>query len=201
MGCGALPQPIRSPGPWRRDARSRAPSPPPVEPGTGRKWVDSGGARFARVLPKVREHVDEGIPHFARGPQCSPVPPIGPQGPAPRQKVVHVTSDSDGNTANTTRKGTFVRGFDDQVQVIALHGELQDAEALRIAPRSATQSEPHSREHMLAAQRREPRTQRHMHGFGGLLRRPRSMRNIPAFRPLAPRPRARPAPAERKSKR
>lgn len=141
----AAPADAREPGPWsiddpcrafgrdrpsghrgslgegRRAPGRRLPFSPAVEPGAGRKRVDTGNTRFARVLPEVREHVHERVPHLPWCSQRTTVPAIGPQGPAPRQKIVHVTGDANGHTANAARKRTFVGRFHDEVQMIALH--------------------------------------------------------------------------------
>jgi len=113
------------------------------------------------VLSKVGEH--DGVSHFSWRPERAPVPAISPEAPASRQEIVHVPRDAHGDAAHTTRKCSFVRRFDDQMKMIALHREMHHAEALRIATSGAEQRKAYRREHGLTAERRQTGTERDVH--------------------------------------
>jgi hypothetical protein len=81
------------------------------------------------------------------------------------------------------------------VDVIPLHGELEDPEAHWVAPRCATQCDTERRKDVLAAKRSKSRTQRHVNGMSRAVLRSRAMRHGPPSwsRPAAC-PHASPAP-------
>jgi hypothetical protein len=88
------------------------------------------------VLPKVSEHVQNRISHFPRRTERTPVPAIRPKLPAPREQIVHVARDAHGDAANPTRERTLVSRLYDEVHVIALHREMNEAKSLRITASS-----------------------------------------------------------------
>ena len=191
-------QPRRSLGERWCNPRSGAPPTPSVEPHPGRERVDARAQAPRSVLTKIQQHVGEHGAHLPRRPKRPAMPPIRPQRPASRQQIVHVSRDADSDAADPARKGTFIRSFDDEVQVIALNGEVQDPKALRVAPRGAPQSKSHRRKNVLTSERSQPRTHRNVYGLGRSLERASPMRHIPPRRALPLRPCASAAPTRRK---
>jgi hypothetical protein len=126
-------------------ARAGTKAAPTVEPSCGRKRIDPDPQRTRRVLPKIREHVNERVPHFPRRTKGAPVPPLRPQPSAAGQNVVDVTSDSNCDTAHPARKRALIRCFDDQVHVVALHGKMHDAKAFSRLPACPRKRKPHHR--------------------------------------------------------
>ena len=78
---------------------------------------------------------------------------IGPDPPRPAEHAVDGAGQANGKASRAARKGALVRGFDQEMHVVALHGEMKDAEPLA---RSASDSASHLRKHGLLAQTREP---------------------------------------------
>ena len=62
------------------------------------------------------------------------MPAIRPKRPAPRQKVVHVAGDPDGDASHAARQSPLVPRLDDEVNVVLLNGEVEEAENRRVAP-------------------------------------------------------------------
>ena len=105
------------------------------------------------------------------------VPAIGPERAAATEEIVDVAGNSDGNAAHAGGQGSLVARFDDQVDVIPLHGEVEDPKACRVALSRATQGEAERRKNVLTTQRAECRTERHVHGVLGKMRRPGAVRH------------------------
>jgi hypothetical protein len=61
------------------------------------------------------------------------MPAIGPERPAPAQKVVHVARDTDCDSTHAARKRSLVLRFNDQVNVIALNRKVNDTKSFRSA--------------------------------------------------------------------
>jgi hypothetical protein len=107
------------------------------------------------VLPEISEHLNQGISHLARRGERAAVPALGKQRPAARQKVVHLASDTDHEPAHATRQSALVPRFDQQVDMVALDGEVNHTKPSRFTLSSAQNREAHRREDMLAAERCE----------------------------------------------
>jgi len=105
------------------------------------------------VLPPILQHVNQRIADLARRPQSSCVKPITPDAAAPSEDPVHSLRDADGESLDPAREDTNIQRFDQQMDVIALHGEMQHAQA---AARGLRQSAADCWEDRLGAQRREP---------------------------------------------
>lgn len=149
-------------GERRRNARRGAPA---VEPLGGRKRVDTG-APYVRMLAEVGEYVGERVADLARRSQGVPVPPIGPKCAVAREELVDVKRDANRQALHAPRERALVARFDDEVDMIALDGELQQAKPLDIATRCARQGESHRGKYMLAAQHGQPRAQSDMNRLG-----------------------------------
>jgi hypothetical protein len=62
----------------RRRAALHVEATPAVKPGAGGAWIRAARNGADRVLAEVGEHVDEGVPHFARGLEGAPVLAVRP---------------------------------------------------------------------------------------------------------------------------
>ena len=127
------------------------------------------------MLSKIREHVDERASHFSGRRERTPVPARRPQRATPHEKLVHIARHANRHAAHPTRERAFVLRLHEKVQMVTLHGEVNDAEARRIAPRRATQGEPYGRKNMLTSQRSNPRAQRYENGLRSTLGRARAV--------------------------
>jgi len=76
---------------------------------------------FAPIL----QDIDHGVPDLAWRPQCSRVEAICPDAPTPRENPVHTLRDADGEPLKPARERAHVQRFDEEMNVIALHGEVQ----------------------------------------------------------------------------
>jgi len=75
------------------------------------------------------------MPDRARSRQSTSVVSIRPQRPATAEKAVHCTCNTDGQAPQAEREGAARIGLDDQVEVIGLERELDDAEVTASGPR------------------------------------------------------------------
>ena len=81
------------------------------------------------MFPRILEYVDQSIPDLARGFERPHVITIAPDSPAAAEDPVHRLGESDREALDAPGKRAAVLRLDDEVKVIALHGELQDPEA------------------------------------------------------------------------
>jgi len=128
------------------------------------------------VFPRILEYVDQSIPDLARGFERPHVITIAPDSPAAAEDPVHRLGESDREALDAPGKRAAVLRLDDEVKVIALHGELQDPEA---ATRSQYQAAAEGAEESIPAQRGQHTlgTQGHVRGVPGLVRRPSPVRD------------------------
>jgi hypothetical protein len=80
------------------------------------------------VLSEIAQHVPERVPHFARSFQIAPVVPSGEDGATAPKDAIDRPRDANGEPLNAAREHHAVRGFDDEVQMIALHGVVKEPE-------------------------------------------------------------------------
>ena len=107
---------------------------PPIEPPGRRKGIEP--ARAPKVLAKGIENVDERIPDLARRSEQTRVVSISPGPSGASQGAVHGLRDPDRQPAHPTLELRRPVRLYEQMQVIRLHAEVQDAE-----PRGASRSE------------------------------------------------------------
>ena len=100
---------------------------------------------------------------------------IDPDASAPPEHAVHGPCDADGQPLNPAREHANIHRLDEEMNVIPLHRELQNAQA---AARRARQPAADGREELLGAERREPMAspQRHVYGMASVVRGSRAMR-------------------------
>jgi hypothetical protein len=80
------------------------------------------------VLGKIPEHVDERVPHLARGRERTGVIPVRPHAAGARERAVHRFREPDGEALHPPRERRVIVSFAEEMQVIPLDGELRDAE-------------------------------------------------------------------------
>jgi hypothetical protein len=80
------------------------------------------------VLPKIRQDVNEGVPHLARRLERASVPAIAPDRAAALEPSIHALGDADRETACAARERAPVVRFGDEVQVVALNRKMDDTE-------------------------------------------------------------------------
>ena len=83
------------------------------------------------MLAEIAEDVGESVSHLARRRERSAEPSIGPERALAIQESVDVARDADGDAAEAGGQSSLVARFDDEVEVIALNGEVDDPEAIR----------------------------------------------------------------------
>ena len=89
--------------------------------------------RAVKVLLEIVQHVDERVAHFTRRPQQPGVVSVPPHRAAAPAEPVHEAGYPDGQPAHTTLEPRRPIRFDQQVQMILLDAELQNAKARRRA--------------------------------------------------------------------
>lgn len=82
------------------------------------------------MLSKVHEHIDERIAHLARAREVATVITIAPEVPASSRFAVDGSCDAGGEPLHTSRELTPIARLDDEMNVIALHAEVNDAHAV-----------------------------------------------------------------------
>lgn len=81
-----------------------------------------------QMLAEVGQHVHERVAHRARRRKGARMIPISPDASAAAEDTVHGAREADGETAYATRQRACMLGLRDQMDVIILHGELDDPE-------------------------------------------------------------------------
>jgi hypothetical protein len=122
-----------------------------VEACGGRKRVDAGGEARFRVFSEVREDVDESVSHLPWGREVAAVPAVGPETATTQDELVDVAGDADGDASDPRGEGALVARLYDEVHVIPLDGEVEDAKVGGSVGGTAD-GEAHGGKHVLAAQ-------------------------------------------------
>jgi hypothetical protein len=179
----AVPSPTDGdePGARRLDARrkrgSRRPHRPAVKPGRRRERVV---VATLPVLRPVLEHVKKGGPSLSRGAQLMGMVPIREDAAVSAQGPVHCARHAHRQTLHPAREGTRVTGFDDEMQMVRLDGEVNDAKSTLVpVGKSQAQGAEYS---LVAPEAREPGTGPHrdMDWVVAPVSGPFSMRNTDA---------------------
>jgi hypothetical protein len=105
------------------------------------------------MLPEVVEYVHEGVAHLARRPEEMRVESIAPDLASPMQHTVDRLGRADGEALDAAGEACGTLGLDHEMQMIGLHGEVQDTEG---RGRRVRQRCPHRGEQRVTAERREP---------------------------------------------
>jgi hypothetical protein len=99
---------------------------PAVEP-TGR-GARVEGRNVTAVLAGVEEHVGQRVANLARRTKIAAMIAIRPDATAAAGGTIQGTRGADHETAHAGREGGLVAGLDDEVQVVSLDREVDEAE-------------------------------------------------------------------------
>jgi hypothetical protein len=155
-----------------RRIRSR-PAPPPSEPGRRRAGIQA--ALSTAMLPDIHQHVDQGMADGARAGERPGMVAGAPDAPAAAQRPIHRAGEAYRETLDAARQATGVLRFDDQMHVICLHRELDDA---KIVVGRARKRGPDGREDPAGAETAE-RGHRPQGDVHGMRRAVRGSRGVP----------------------
>jgi hypothetical protein len=115
------------------------------------------------VFPEIAEHISERVTRCPRRRQSPSVPTIGPEPARPRDEPIHAPGNAHHQASHPHRKRPLVAGLDEQMEVIRLHGEVDD-------PKNAMMTSIRGRDGTfqrwkdeLRAERSKCGTQRHVH--------------------------------------
>jgi len=81
------------------------------------------------VFRPVLKHVDKGVSDLARRPQRVRVKPVAEDATTPPQDPIHGLRDANGQSLKPARKHAAIDRLHEQVQMVALHREVQYAQA------------------------------------------------------------------------
>jgi len=154
--------------------------------------VDAGGR--AEVLPEVEKHVHHARSHLPRRRERPDVVPIANDPPlAAAERAVDRERQPDGEPVHAAPGASRLIPFDDEVPVILLDGEVDDAESIDRRPRDGAPERP---EHPRRSERRKPRhrSDGDLHRVSGIDPRPRIVRHRRSAARLSPRALPGPAP-------
>jgi hypothetical protein len=96
-----------------------------IEPARRGARVD---ADERQVLARIREHVDQRVPHHAGRRECERVVAVRPQRTAAPERTIDAERAADREAAHAATERGGVACLDDEVHVVALHREVHDAE-------------------------------------------------------------------------
>jgi len=100
----------------------------------GGETIDVVQSDFTTGVPEpVRQHVVDGVCYFAHGSQDVHVEPLRKYLAVPAERAVQRLRNTDGEALYTPRKGSAIVRLRDEVEVVALHGHLDDAEVVSFA--------------------------------------------------------------------
>ena len=128
------------------------------------------------MFPPVLQHVDQSIPDLARGLERPRMVAVGPDSAPAAEDPVHRLGEPDRETLDAPGESAAVGRLHDEVEVIVLHGELQNTETTSrsqyeaAAERAEESAPPQRRPHSLC-------TQGHVRRVPAQVRRSRSMRH------------------------
>ena len=127
---------------------------PAIEPPCGRAGVQPAHREMVSgrlVLAPIHQHIDEPIAHFARRAERPRMESAAPHGAPPTERAVECAREPYQKAHHSARKGRRVVSFDNQVNVIGLNRELDDAKP---RPRRSGEPAPQGSEEPLLAQAR-----------------------------------------------
>src|SRR2546425_115236 len=171
---------------------------PPIEVPGRRAGIQAGFC--PAMLAAVHQYVDQHVAHRSRGGERPGMISIPPDGTPPIERAVHRPRHADGQAPEAAAERQRIIRLDDQMQVIVLDAEVQEAE-VTVGHRSEGAAD--GREDSAGPQAADgrPRTERDVHGVRADVRGPRTMRDTRAAAwgglPSGPRPTATPGPGGR----
>jgi hypothetical protein len=81
------------------------------------------------VLPRVLQDIDERVSYLARCPERPGMISVAPETSGPAERAVDSLREPDGEPLEPPRECFSTLRFDDQVNVIGLYGEVENAES------------------------------------------------------------------------
>ena len=99
----------------------------PIEPLRRRARIESRRQARAVVFAHVVKHIDEAKAHLPRGAERACMVAIGDDASAVPSRTVHRASDANPERARTVGERGLVRRLDEEVNVVVLYGEVNDA--------------------------------------------------------------------------
>ena len=82
------------------------------------------------MLSKIHQDVDQGVTDHARGGECARVVSLRPDSSATTESAIHRPRETDREAADATGEREPVGCFSDQMDVVVLYAELDDAEVV-----------------------------------------------------------------------
>ena len=157
--------------------RERDRLPPALEPRRRRAGIQT--ALSHGVLPAIHQYVNERVPHCPRAGERSSVIAISPDGAAAAKRAVDCARHADREAPQAAAERARVVGFDDQMEMIVLHREMDNPEA---AVRGRGQGAADGREDPGGSQAADGRTaaESYMHRVRRNVHRPGPMRDAGA---------------------
>ena len=115
------------------------------------------------------------------------MPAVGAEAAAARDQLIDGARDADGDALETGGQSALVARFDDEVQVVSLHGKVNDSEGFDTAPRRGRERNGDGGKDEFAPERAKERTHRDVNGMRRAVPRAGAMRNVRArSRALSP---------------
>jgi len=118
------------PGPRQNDRRARGHrpnrDPPAVEIDPRGAPIDTTTARH--MLPPILKYIDQRVAHLARRAEGARVVPICPYPTMATEDTVQTLCDPDGEPLKPARQCMAVHRFDDEMDVVVLNRELENAQ-------------------------------------------------------------------------
>ncbi|HEX5631786.1 MAG TPA: hypothetical protein VFX50_01115 [Gemmatimonadales bacterium] len=107
---------------------------PSIEAGRGRARVEGNIVATARgaVAMMIQEHVSERVAHLARRLEGAGVEAGGEEAAAAAEVPVEVPREAHTETGDAAREALRVVGLDEEVQVVRLHGVVDEAKAIAL---------------------------------------------------------------------
>jgi hypothetical protein len=96
-----------------------------------------------RVLRCVDEHINDSVTDSSRRGERATVPAVRPDCPAPHQQAIQPLRETNDERAHPRAQRAPVRSFDEQMNVVGLHGELDHAEFLGMRSPQTSDGQPH----------------------------------------------------------
>jgi len=143
----SMPPPANTgePAARRRERRGvvggRHRAPPPIEPASRRGRIDpvprrKRPAELRKVPSRVLEYVGKRAAHFGRRSKHPRVVAVSEHRATTAEDTVRRPRNTSTDRTHTVRQGASVRGLDDQVQVVRLHGVVEHAKTAAVARRA-----------------------------------------------------------------
>jgi hypothetical protein len=136
--------------------------------------------RVTPMLHPVAKHVNQRVPRGAWRRQRACVPTISPEPTPSEGQAVDALCNTDLQPPHTSDESSGVVCFHDEVDVVVLHGEVNDPTHRAAPRRGLCNGRSNSGKNVLAAQRPKGRAQRNVHRVTPTMHWSRCMRHLPS---------------------